>query len=97
MLGAFDGLDLGLEDPEGVDHPGRLIEDGSRKRELLEFPIESKEFDQIPGVRGYETVGALMKDEPVDPTPLLAQHVDCILQIGVAIAISSLSNPAGIV
>lgn len=97
MLRAFDGLDLSLEDPKGIDHPGGLIEDGSGKGKLFEFPVQSKKLDKGPGVGGYETDGALMKDQPVEPAALFAEALDCIFQTGVAIAISSLSNSSGIV
>jgi len=86
-----------LENPESVDHPGGLFEDGSGKRELFEVPIQSKKLDQIPGVGGYKTEGALMKDQPVAAAPMLAERLDRILQIGVPIAISSLSNGSSIV
>jgi hypothetical protein len=38
-----------------------------------------------------------MKDQPIGAAPMLAERLDRILQIGLAIAISSLSNSAGIV
>jgi hypothetical protein len=97
LLGTFDRFDLGLENPKSVDHPGGLFEDGSGKRKLFEFPIQSKKLDQIPGVGGYETESALMKNQPVGTAPMFAERLDRILQIGLPIAISSLSNSAGIV
>src|SRR5262245_47860288 len=73
---SVDGVEFLLEDPERVDHLCRLIDDCSRKRELMEVLIEEEEFEEIPGFFRNERDRALMEDETKESGTCLSERLD---------------------